>query len=234
MINADPAPLRLYGHPVSNYFNAAHAALIEKGAAFEIVNVSASQDEAFLGRSAMGKIPYLETARGCIAETIAILEYLEDEIPDSPLYPADNYARARARQIINVVQVYVEVPVRSIFPGVFFGGTNTVEAVASARQTLDRATDALKRLVDPAPWLLADDFGHADIFAFYCLDIAERVTRFVYDRSILAETGLTDWRANVAGRASSRTVLAGFAPAFEAYLTAKQAAYRPELELRHA
>jgi glutathione S-transferase len=228
------APFRLYGHPVSNYFNAVHAALIEKDAAFEIVHGGASQDEVFLARSAMGKIPYLETARGCLAETVAILDYLEDAIPDPPLFPADPFARARARQIINVVQMYVEAPVRSIFPGVFFGGTNAAETVASARLTLDRSTGALRRLANPAPWLLGDAFGSADIFAFYCLDIAERVTRFVYDRSILGETGLVDWHAQVAGRDSSRTVRANFIPAFAAYLIDKAAAYTPERDLFHA
>lgn len=233
-MNAVAVPFRLHGHPVSNYFNAVHAALIEKGAGFEIVHVGASQDEAFLARSAMGKIPYLETAHGCIAETVAILEYLDDEIPDPRLFPADSFARARARQIINVVQMYVEAPVRSIFPGVFFGGANSAETVAGARLTLDRATGALARLTNPAPWLLGDEFGYADIFAFYCLDIAERVTCFVYDRSILGETGLSDWHAKFAGRKSSSSVLANFGPAFAAYLIDKNAAYTPEKELRHA
>ena len=233
-MHAVAAPFRLHGNPVSNYFNVAHAALIEKGAAFEIGRAGASQDEAFLARSAMGKIPYLETAQGCLAETVAILEYLEDEIPDPRLFPADSFARARARQIINVVQMYVEAPVRSIFPGVFFGGANSAQAVASARLTLDRATGALRRLVEPAPWLLGGEFGNADIFAFYCLDIAERVTGFVYDRSILGETGLSDWYAAVAGRDSSQVVLANFSPAFAAYLIDKNAAYTPEQELRHA
>ena len=225
---------RLHGHPVSNYFNTVFAALIEKDASFEIVQVGASQDEAFLARSPMGKIPYLETAQGCIAETVAIVEYLEDEIPNPPLFPANSYSCARARQIINVVQMYVEAPVRSLFPGVFFGGTNAPESTASARQMLDRATGALRRLTNPAPWLLADGFGAADIFAFYSLDIAERVTRFVYGRSILGEARLSDWHANVAIRDSSRTILASFTPAFEAYLKDKNAAYCPAKELRDA
>ncbi len=233
-MTADFAALRLHGHPVSNYFNVVHAALIEKGAAFEIVLAGASQEEAFLARSAMGKIPYLETAHGCLAETVSILEYLEDVIPDPRLFPADSFERARARQIINVVQMYIEAPVRSIFPGVFFGGANSAETVTSSRLTLDRATGALRRLVEPAPWLLGGEFGYADIFAFFCLDIAERVACFVYDRSILGETGLSDWHANVAGRKSSSSVLANFGPAFAAYLIDKNAAYTPEKELRHA
>jgi glutathione S-transferase len=233
-VSAGPVPFRLYGHPVSNYFNAVHAALLEKGAAFEIVHVGASQDDAFLARSPMGKIPYLATAQGCIAETVAILNYLEDEITHPPLFPVNSFERARARQIINVVQMYVEAPTRSVFPGVFFGGTNTADTINGARHTLDRATDALERLCAPGPWLLGEAFGFADIFAFYCLDIAERVTRFVYDRSIIVETGLSEWHINMAARESSRTVLARFHPAFAAYLIDKKAAYTPEKELHNA
>jgi glutathione S-transferase len=136
--------------------------------------------------------------------------------------------------LINVVQMYVEAPVRSIFPGVFFGGTNSVDTESNARLTLDRATGALRRLANPTPWLLGDALGYADIFAFYCLDIAERVTRFVYDRSILGEIGLLDWHAEMIARNSSRTVLANFGPAFAAYLINKNAAYTPEKELHHA
>src|SRR3546814_18343819 len=75
--------LRLHGYAVSNYCNAAQAALLEKGARFEVVTTRAAKDEAFLAHSPMGKIPYLETPDGCLAETVAILEYLEDAI-DGP------------------------------------------------------------------------------------------------------------------------------------------------------
>src|SRR3546814_8444654 len=50
--------LRLHGYPVSQYFNAARAALIEKGTDFQVIPTRAAQDDAFLAHSAMGKIPY--------------------------------------------------------------------------------------------------------------------------------------------------------------------------------
>src|SRR3546814_5749283 len=107
------------------------------------------------------------TPDGCLAETVAILEYLEDAIDGPALYPADPFARARARQLINVVQMYVEVPVRSLFLGVFADGANSDATVASVRTTLDRATEALRRLTAPSPWLRGDAFCLAAIFAFY-------------------------------------------------------------------
>src|SRR3546814_2582987 len=44
--------LRLHGYPVSQYFNAARAALIEKGTDFQVIPTRAAQDDAFqIGRA---------------------------------------------------------------------------------------------------------------------------------------------------------------------------------------
>lgn len=231
------APLVLHGYPVSNYFNAARAALIEKGVDFTIVPTRATQDDAFLARSAMGKIPYLETPEGCIAETVAILEYLEDSLLGAPLHPADAFDRARVRQVMNIVQLYVETPLRSLFPGVFMGGANAPETVAAARPVIDRAMRALSHLVTPSPFLLGGRLTHADLFAFYTFDIGERVMRFTYGASLIAAVpGLGDWFVVMAQRPSTRIVLADFHPAFAAYLLDKAAAWHePEpKETTHA
>ncbi|MDB5714879.1 MAG: glutathione S-transferase [Sphingomonadales bacterium] len=224
--------LFLHGYPVSQYFNAARAALIEKGAAFEIVVTRAAQDDAFLKLSAMGKIPYLETPRGSIAETVAILEYIEDAVEGVALYPADPVDRARVRQVINIVQVYIEAPLRSLFPGVFMGGANDPATVVAVRPVVERAMRALAQLISLRPFLMGETITHADLFAFYVLDVGERVTRFAYDWSLLDSVpGLSQWHALMTDRPSSRIVLADFSPAFAAYLKDKAAAWHePELE----
>ena len=219
--------LRLHGYPVSNYFNIARAALIEKGLAHDIVIARAAQDDAFLAMNPMGKIPVLESPDGWIAETVAILEYLDDRYPEIPLRPVDLHDRATARQIVNIVQVYVEAPARSLFPGVFGGGTNNAQTIAAARTTLDRSSAALARLLRPSPFLFGAAPSQADLFAFHNLDIADRVTRFVYDRSIIEEIGgLSDWHAMMAARTSGHVVLTDFERYFAAYLIDHDAAYR--------
>ncbi|MFP5496383.1 glutathione S-transferase family protein [Pseudomonas sp. 32A] len=219
-------PLRLHGYAVSNYFNIAHAALIETATPFELVTTRASQQAEFLAISPMGKIPVLHTPAGWIGETVAILGYIEDCLPMPTLHAVDPFQRARERQVINVVQLYVEAPVRSLFPGVFMGANNSPVSVAAARITLDRAVVALRHLVAPGPFLMGAALSYADLFAFYCLDIAERVSGFVYRRSILAELGLQGWFAQMAQRDSTQTVLALFEDAFGQYLKEKNATYR--------
>lgn len=223
---------RLHGHPVSNYFNAVRAALIEKDVAFDIVPERASQGTAFLTRSAMGKIPYLETAQGCIAETVAILDYLEEAAGGVPLLPLDPFERAKVRQVVNIVQLYVETPLRSLFPGVFMGGSNSAQAIAAARPVVDRAMRALGQLVAFRPFLLGERLTTADIFAFYTFDLGDRVTRFTWDMVLLDQVdGLRDWFDAMADRPSSRAVLTDFDTAFTAYLRDKAAAWQePELE----
>lgn len=220
--------LRLHGYPVSNYFNVARAALLEKGLPHEIVIARAGQDEAFLTKNPMGKIPVLESPDGWIGETVAILEYVEDRFPDVPLRPAALGPRAQGRQIINIVQMYVEATSRTLFPGVFGGAENAPQAVAAARIMLDRSTAALRRLMAPDPFLFGRTPSTPDLFAFYNLDIADRVTRFVYGRSIHEEIGVVDWHERMLGRTSSHIVLADFKRYFAKYLIDHGASYRAD------
>ena len=220
-------PLRLHGYPVSNYFNIARAALIEKALPHDIVVVRAAQDEAFLAMNPMGKIPVLETPDGWIGETVAILEYLDDAFPERPLRPEGAFDRARDRQIVNIVQMYVEAPARSLFPGVFAHGEVPAAAEAAAGTMLTRAAGALSRLMAPAPLLLGDRPGAADLFAFYNLAIAERVTRHRFGWSLLDRIGGLDaWLTAMTDRASTVAVLTDFDTYFQAYLAAHDAPYR--------
>jgi glutathione S-transferase len=227
--------LRMHGTPVSNYFNVVRAALIEKQLNFEVVITGARQDAAFLALSPMGKVPVLETPGGWIAESVAILEYLDDAFPALSLRPTDVMARARGRQIINVVQMYVEAPARSLFPGVFSDAPLPPESVSAASKVLDRAVAALNCLLSPRPFVNGDALTSADLFAFYNLDIADRVTRFAEDRSLFDDIGtLAEWRAMMLDRSSTRAVLADFEVYFANYLVDHRAPYRPEGSLTHA
>jgi glutathione S-transferase len=221
--------LRLLGYPVSNYVNIVRAALLEKALPFEFVATRSSQDAAFRELSPLGKIPVLDTGEGSLTETVAILDYLDDVFPDVPLRPEAAFARARGRQTINIIQLYVEAQARQLFAGVFMGGTNLPTTEASVRVMLDRATAALSQLLSPAPFFFGDRPGQVDIFAFYNLDIADRVTRFVYDRSIIDEIGgLDDWLAAMRARPSTRLVTTEFQSSFVTYLADHDAAYRPD------
>jgi len=126
--------LKLHGFAVSNYFNMVRMVLAAKGIDYELVQTFPSQDENWLSMSPMGKVPCLETEHGALAETAVIIEYLEDMFPERPLLPGDPFARARVRQMMHTLELYIELPARRLFPGVFFA----VKITSSPSKKLNR------------------------------------------------------------------------------------------------
>lgn len=219
--------LILHGHAVSNYFNTVRAVLIEKQLSFMIQHSGASRDEAFLTRSPLGKIPFLETPQGFISETVAILEYLEDTHPEHRLYPADPLLRARGRQIINITQLYLDAPLRQLYPGVYAAGTLHERTQTTVAKQLDVTLDALRRLLVCQPYLLGPTATLADFFCLYAFDLSDRVTQRVYGWSLLERLpGLKTWAEAMRDRDSTHTVTSDFLTALAAYLRDKQAHYR--------
>ena len=115
--------LKLHGFTGSNYFNMVKMALIEKGIEFEFVNTMPSQKDEFLVKSPMGKVPCLETEQGFISETDVIFDYLEELGQGPSLMPTDAYERAKVRELIKELELYIELPARTCFAEAFFGGT---------------------------------------------------------------------------------------------------------------
>jgi glutathione S-transferase len=113
--------LKLHGIPLSNCYNIVKQAMLEKGIPFQEISQPPSQDEAFLAISPMGKIPCIETPGGYLAESLAIIEYLEETHPVPKLYPAGTFDRARAREIIKIAELYLDAPARRLLGHVLFG-----------------------------------------------------------------------------------------------------------------
>jgi len=92
---------------ISPYVFTAFVALREKGLAFETTTVSLGDKEQlkpeYQKRSITGRVPTLEHDGFAIAESSAIVEYLEDVFPapkHARVLPADPRERARARQLM--------------------------------------------------------------------------------------------------------------------------------------
>ena len=85
--------IKLYGFPLSNYFNKVKFVLLEHDIPFEEVRVNFGQDEATLARSPLGKVPYIDTDAGPLCESQVIVEYLASAYPDKPIFSADPYRR---------------------------------------------------------------------------------------------------------------------------------------------
>jgi len=178
--------IRLCGFHISNYHNKVRIALLEKGVAFEEdAGVKPSQKDEYLLKSPMGKVPYLEVDGTRLRESGVILEYLEDAYPDKPLLPKDPLERARVREIVVFVELHLELVVRRLYGGLFFGGSFSDETKAQVEKGVAKGVRALKAVAKFDPYIAGKALSIADCAAFVHLPLVSLVTKTAFGRDFL-------------------------------------------------
>jgi glutathione S-transferase len=179
--------IKLHGMGRSNYYNLTKACLLEKGMAFEAVDIMPSQDEDYLLKSPMGKVPCIETEQGFISETFAIADYLDQIQPEKPLLPSDPYARAKAIELCRHLELDVELVARRCLPEAYFGVTLSDEVKETTQKDLQRGMKAVSRLIVCDPYIAGHDFCLADIYTFYVFALASTIIQKVFDQDLLKD-----------------------------------------------
>jgi glutathione S-transferase len=180
--------IRLCGFRISNYHNKVRIALLEKGIAFEEdENVKPSQKDEYVAKSPMGKVPYLEVDGTRIRESSVILEYLEDAYPQPPLLPKDALERARVRELLVFLELHLELVVRRLYGGLFFGGTFSDETKQQVEKEVAKGVLALKAVVKFEPYIAGRELSIADCAAFVHLPLVSLVTKTAFGRDFLED-----------------------------------------------
>lgn len=199
--------IKLYGVSISNYFSAAKVALIEKGIEFEEVKMFPGDRPEVLALSPMGKIPYLEVDGKALSETNVIFDYLEDAKPEPSLYPSSPWERAKAKELIRTLELYIDVPARKHIGSVYFGQAVNDSLLEPVKAELNKGLAALSSLAQYGPYLAGAAFGFADIAAYFHLRFANLHAQKIYDWDfIAADQALSDYMARVGERDSINTV----------------------------
>ena len=199
--------LKLHGFSVSNYANMVKQCLIEKGVEFEQLNTRPNQEEDYLVISPMGKVPCLETPDGHLIETSAILDYLEDVYPTPAMYPADAFSRAKAKEIMHVVELYIELAARRHLGSAFFGREQSEEAIKEVRPQVEKGLRALTQLADFGPFVMGSEFGNVDIYVYHSFRLASPVLKNTYDWKPTSEVpGFAEFIAAMKERDSTKKV----------------------------
>jgi glutathione S-transferase len=180
--------IRLCGFHISNYHNKVRIALLEKGVAFEEdAGVKPSQKDEYLLKSPMGKVPYLEVDGTRLRESGVILEYLEDAYPEKPLLPKDPLERARVREIVVFVELHLELVVRRLYGGLFFGGSFSDGTKAQVEKDVAKGVRALKAVAKFDPYIAGEALSIADCAAFVHLPLVSLVTKTAFGRDFLED-----------------------------------------------
>ncbi len=179
--------LRLHGFASSNYHNVVKLVLIEKGIAFEEVTVYPPADEAYTSKNPTGKFPCLETEDGSLlGESKVMLNYLEDAYPDVRLLPEDPLGRARVRELMEVIDLYLELPARTLYPEALFGGKVSDEVKDAARLMLIRGVTGLKQRARFEPYIAGPELSLADFGAAIHLPLISITSKAIYGDDLLA------------------------------------------------
>jgi glutathione S-transferase len=140
-------------------------ALAEKGLDFAVARVMVSENQGlsqgYKDRSLTARVPGLAHGEFWLAESIAIVEYLEDVFPPpsfAPLFPREPRARARARQVVSFLGCDLFPMIRERPSWMIAYPASPPPLSAVAREAADELLVLAERLVaDGAfePWSLA-------------------------------------------------------------------------------
>jgi glutathione S-transferase len=161
----------------SPYAMSVFVALTEKRIPFEMqtVDLDAGENRAasFAARSLTQRVPTLIDGDFALTESSAITEYLEELQPDTPLYPINPKARARARQI----QAWIRsdlLPIRQErSTNVIFYGPNHTPLSPTAQQAAGKLFKAAEALLAHGGPHLFESWSIADV------DLALMLNRLV-------------------------------------------------------
>jgi glutathione S-transferase len=187
--------ITLCGIPLSNYYNKAKLALLEKGIPFSEDYVKThSHAEDVLSCSPLGKVPFLKTPQGALCESQVIVDYLEAAYPDAPrLIPADPYQAAKVRELISYVDLHLELVARELYAEAFFGGQVSDGTKKRVARVLPENIAAFKRLAKFGPYLAGDTFTMADCAGWVSLPLVGMATKIIYGEDLL-QAGGVDWK----------------------------------------
>lgn len=116
--------MKLYGYWRSSATYRLRIVLGLKGLDYEVAPIHLLDDggqqhaDSFKAMNPMSQVPVLEVTEGSktvqLAQSIAVMEYLEEAYPRPALLPADPVLRARARQLTEIVNSGIQ-PLQNLF-----------------------------------------------------------------------------------------------------------------------
>jgi glutathione S-transferase len=159
--------------------------------------------EKFLARSPAGKVPILRDDDVTVWESLAILEYLAEKLPDAALWPRNAAARAHARAIASEMHAGF-VPLRRQCPMNMWRPVKTLALSAETAANVARIdamwSDCRARFGHDGPFLLGR-FGAVDamyapvVSRFHTYGIEVGPVSTAYMQAMMALPAWQEWYA---------------------------------------
>jgi glutathione S-transferase len=159
----------------------------------------------YAARNPMKKVPVMELDDGtCIAETMAICRYFEENHPDNPLMGTTPVEKALTEQWLRWIEFYFSMPAGMCFQhstGYFKDRMNPIkEWGEECRKSVEEFMAFLDGHLADKTYICGDSFSAADINAFTTVEF-NRVNKI---RIGPDQTNLQAWYDRVKERPSAR------------------------------
>lgn len=177
------------------------------------------QSPEFRAISPMGRIPVLDDDGWMIAESGAIVGYLDDVLDGPPLLPGDAKQRAHARMIDSLVS-HELAGLRPIMVCEVFRRRDEPVLVAEAKATVEAGLAAIEKARDPAhQWAAGDEPGLADCLLLPLLTLMEIIDPAAGTIALIdAQPGIAAYRERAAASAVGGRTISEMKEAFAAVI----------------
>ena len=148
----------LFGHWICPFSVRVEFALAQRGIEYTVVDVPPRAvrpkgfvvPEEFIAHSPKLEVPMVKIDGEYLADSIPILEWLEEKFTDSSLLPSDDAALALVRERVEWLYKYVYRPMI----GVYYG--TDPEKITEASAAFGKAMETVNSWLLVSPWLAGD------------------------------------------------------------------------------
>lgn len=157
------SPLILYTTPLSSFSAKVRIAIAAKGLTVEERSPlgGSYRSAAYRAMVPSGTVPALVDREFILAESDAIIEYLDEEYPDPSIMPGDPRKRAIARALSRFHDFMIDPPLRRLFAQLD-PATRDSNAAGTDAAEIQRRLDELELLASPDPYLAGGRLSLAD------------------------------------------------------------------------
>lgn len=209
--------LILYGLPVSTFSTKVRIALHAKGIAFdERPPPGGYRSDTWRAIIPTGTIPAIDHDGFLLAESEAIIEYLDEAFEGPALLPGNAATRARIRMLARVHDLAVEPAVRALFP--LIRDPARRESLPTLADAIEERLRQLEQLRSGEPhWMAGAAFSTADCGFAVTLRLAARLLDAL-GQPLNMPASITSWLSRSADHPAVAAGLAPWRPATEAWL----------------
>lgn len=216
--------MKLYGSIISPYVARVVYAARLKGLSLEPESLPGGglKSDEFLKLNPIGKMPTLHLDDGALAESMVILDYLEDAYPTPPLLAQNPAERARERLLGRIVDLYVTTASRGFFANMNPQKRNA-EEVEAAKQSYLKGLGYLEHFLGDGKYAHGERLGYADCALLPCLQMMHIVAAACGTEDPYAGLPrLSRWWQQMQTDPQSSALIKEYATAFDGFMKSRR------------